>query len=163
MALSGKVTINPEHLQGGNGTLHRALELWSCRNGPVQYNTWQSVFFGLIRDHGYKDEGAVDGETSSQRQKRIRTEYNEIHLSIHGPDYLAAALLSQKSERETVEQGTRPEDNEGWTTGALVETGRGLETPPGLTPEKLGESPDWFLQDPEAEKAWDENSATHTE
>ena len=65
MALSGRIVINPEDLRDGNGTLRRALELWNSRRGPVQYNSWQSVYFSLIREHGYADESAIQGETPS--------------------------------------------------------------------------------------------------
>ncbi len=58
MASSGRVNINPEDLRDGDGTLRRGLELWSCRNGPVRNNQWQSVFFALIREHGLTDEEA---------------------------------------------------------------------------------------------------------
>ena len=78
MAQSGRVNINPEDLRGGNGTMRRALELWSCRHGPVQYNQWQSVYFALIREHGYVDEEAAVGELPSTRQGRIRGMFHEI-------------------------------------------------------------------------------------
>ena len=62
--------VDPDDLRDGNGTLRRALELWSCRNGPVQYNTWQSVFFAMIREHGIIDTEAVPDESKSERQLR---------------------------------------------------------------------------------------------
>ena len=49
MAMSGQVAINPEDLRDGDGTMRRALELWSARKGPVVYNQWQSVYFAIIR------------------------------------------------------------------------------------------------------------------
>ena len=58
----------------------------------MQYNVWQSVYFALIRDHGWSDEEAVVGESQSNRQRRIREMYNGIQQSLHGPDHLAAAL-----------------------------------------------------------------------
>ena len=99
MALSGRVIINPEDLRDGDGTLRRALELWSCRNGPVQYNKWQSVYFALIRDYGYADEETSMGEDPVLLQTRIRRMYREIQESIHGPDYRAEALLSARAQR----------------------------------------------------------------
>ena len=36
--------MSPDDLKDGDGTLRRALELWSCRNDPATYNQWQSVF-----------------------------------------------------------------------------------------------------------------------
>ena len=87
MASSGRVNVNPEDLRGGDGTMRRALELWSCRHGPVRYNQWQSVFFALIREHGVKDEGAVKKEPPSDKQARIRALYSEIQEATHGPDH----------------------------------------------------------------------------
>ena len=87
-----------------------ALSLWSSRNGPVQYNHWQSVYFSLIRDYGYADEEAGAGEDPVLRQARIRRLYREIQESIHGPDYRAEALLSArpKSRGLTVSEAIRP-------------------------------------------------------
>ena len=45
MASSDAVIVNPEHLDGGDGTLEMALLLWLSRNGPIVYNTFQSLFF----------------------------------------------------------------------------------------------------------------------
>ena len=100
MASSERATINPEDLRDGDGTLRRALELWSCRNGPVQYNQWQSVFFALVREYGVRDEEAFSGETQPEKQQRIREMFNEIQESLHGPDHLAAALLRRKGPRQ---------------------------------------------------------------
>jgi hypothetical protein len=49
MASSGKVVINIEDLRDGDGTLRRALELWSSRNDPVNYEQWRSLFSQLAR------------------------------------------------------------------------------------------------------------------
>ena len=56
MASSDKVVVNAEHIAEHGGSLKRAMELWSSRNGPVNYNTWQSLYFALLRDHGLTDE-----------------------------------------------------------------------------------------------------------
>ena len=48
---TGRVVIDPNDLSGGDGTLRMAMELWCAKKGPVKYNVWQSVYFGLIRDH----------------------------------------------------------------------------------------------------------------
>ena len=96
MALTGRAHINPEDLRDGNGTLRRALELWICRHGPIQYNQWQSLYFSLIREHNYKDEDAFPLESASARQQRIRAMFSEIQEAIHGPDHLAAALIAVK-------------------------------------------------------------------
>ena len=100
MAVSEKVTIDPEHLIGGDGTVSAALALWSSRNGPVKYNTWQSLFFKLIKD-GYRDETKVEGESSASRQGRIRKLYEDIQVELHGPDHKHLALISAIKEKET--------------------------------------------------------------
>ena len=92
MASSGRVVINPEDLRDGNGTLRRALELWSCRNGPVRYNEWQSVFFQLAKRADLSDEDAPEDESLSVKQRRVRELFNEIQEACHGPDHMAVAL-----------------------------------------------------------------------
>ncbi len=44
MAMSERVVINPAHLEGNDGTVAMAMQLWSSRNGPVKYNMWQSLY-----------------------------------------------------------------------------------------------------------------------
>ena len=92
MTSNEKTVVNPDHIQDHDGTVRGALQLWSCRNGPVQYNPWQSVYFALIRDHKIKDEGALLGETYADRASRVRKMYLEIQESLHGPDHMAEAL-----------------------------------------------------------------------
>ena len=69
MALTGRVHVNPEDLRDGNGTLRRALELWICRHGPIQYNQWQSLYFALLRN-GRTDEEAPEGPANPNRGTR---------------------------------------------------------------------------------------------
>jgi hypothetical protein len=108
MASSGKVTINAEHLNDGDGTLQRALELWSCRNGPVPYNYWQSVYFGLLRDHGYNDEYYAQRPAPGpvERQARVRSLWQEIQKEQHGDDHAAAALIRVKAAGQSI--GVKP-------------------------------------------------------
>ncbi len=63
MAPGGRVEIDPDDLQNGDGTLRLAMKLWCAKHGPVQYNAWQLVFFALMRDHGYVDLEAPEGES----------------------------------------------------------------------------------------------------
>ena len=95
MASSDKVVVNAEHIAEHGGSLKRAMELWSRRNGPVNDNTWQSLYFALLRDHGLIDEDVVAGEGQSDMQKRIRARYHEIQSEVHGPDHLAQSILAQ--------------------------------------------------------------------
>ena len=93
MASSERVVINPDHLLSGDGSLRTALWLWSSRNEPILLNKWQSLYFGLIRDHGYSDEEAAAGESAADRQVRMKRLYTEIQSEVHGQDHKAAALL----------------------------------------------------------------------
>ena len=77
MASTGKIQINLEHLRDGDGALGRDMELWSCRNGPAPYNKWQSVYFALLREHGYEDEywtqrRELSKDVPRERQERVR-------------------------------------------------------------------------------------------
>ena len=94
--------VNPDDLRDGDGTLRRALELWSCRNGAVQYNQWQSVFFAMQREHKIVDTEAYPGETQSERQKIISELHKEIQEQNYGPDHLAMALLRQRAEQGAI-------------------------------------------------------------
>ena len=92
MATSERVVINPDHLEGGDGTVAMALQLWSSRNGPVKYNVWQSLYFQLCRD-GYVDATAPgEAEDQAQRQTRIRALQAQIQEELHGPDHMAQAI-----------------------------------------------------------------------
>ena len=57
-----KVVINPDDLHGTDGTVLTGLRLWSSRNGPVTFQTWQSVYFGLKREFDANDEGRYDAD-----------------------------------------------------------------------------------------------------
>ena len=92
MASSGQVVVNPDHLDGGDGTIGMALQLWSSRNGPVVYNKWQSLYF-LFRRQGYTD--ADEPENQKGKAARIRSLYKEIQEQLHGPDHMAQAILAE--------------------------------------------------------------------
>ena len=87
MATSERVEIDPDHLEGGDGSVAVALQLWSSRNGPVKYNKWQSLYFTLIR-RGYEDRTApfwpetAVGETQQEKQKRIREMYVAVQMAL---------------------------------------------------------------------------------
>ena len=106
MTSSEKMTVNPEHLRGNDGTVRNALELWSSRNGPIGYNPWVSLYWSLLRDHGLTDQGgnyeAVRKEMDRQdRARRIQQYYTEIHEEVHGPDFKAQAILARDRARRT--------------------------------------------------------------
>ena len=84
-----RVVVDASHLEGGDGTLLTGLRLWSASNPAVNYNPWQSLFFGLIRDFKLKDTEAQPGESLEERQSRIWSSWNLIQGEIHGPDHAA--------------------------------------------------------------------------
>ena len=138
MASSDKVVVNAEHIAEHGGSLKRAMELWSSRNGPVNYNTWQSLYFALLRDHGLIDEDVVAGESQSDMQKRIRARYHEIQSEVHGPDHLAQSILAQaKRNAEGKEDAGLPAVDIG--TSADAGESRGRATAP-ILPGRAGES-----------------------
>ena len=59
MASSEKVVMNLEDFEGSDGTVRHAMDIWSARRGPIKYNQWQSLYFGLVRS-GFKDSEAVE-------------------------------------------------------------------------------------------------------
>ena len=183
MASSGKVVIDPEHVKDGDGTLRTALQLWCCRNGPVQFNQWQSAFFALARMPGLTDEETSAGESLSTKQKRIRDMYDEIQGAIYGSDHKAAALLKVRASTEPA-IGSEVAPFQGLQEQSLPAAGQvpGRVAAQGLpsrvaeeyvmatpsseqaqTPEIADGSPDRFLHLPGAEDAWEEEAATHTE
>ena len=85
------VVVNPDHLYGADNTVKMALQFWSSRNDPVTYNTWQSLYFQLLRA-GYEDDEEEQGETPQDRQGRIKDLYKEIQTEVHGPDHQASAM-----------------------------------------------------------------------
>ena len=111
-----------------------ALKLWSYRNPPVQYNEFQSLYFKACRED-YTDEDAVEGESLSDRQSRMRAMYAEIQGQAHGPNYLALAFTranAAKARRlkEAVAAGAAPARprEAAAATAATTATGLGQRT-----------------------------------
>ena len=95
-----KVVLNPEHIQGCEGSIQSAMEFWSARNGPTVYNVWQSLYWQLCKRPELIDEGKSEGEAPAGRQRRIRALYNEVQEKLHGPEHMADALLTQRRLKE---------------------------------------------------------------
>ena len=91
MAKSGvdTVEIDPVELFGTD-TMKGALTVWCQRNGPCNYNKWQSLYFGLLHE-GWKDvfEGSDQPQDSKDRQRRIKQLYEEVHVEQHGTEWKA--------------------------------------------------------------------------
>ena len=89
MAFSGMADIDQLSIQGSDGTVRGALNVWSSRNGPPAYNQWQSAYFYLTRSivqFGLTDPEAMPGESLSDRQTRLRAWYDEDMTEMYGPD-----------------------------------------------------------------------------
>ena len=107
MASIGRVKIDPEHLRDGDGTVLRAMELWSARNGPVNYNYWQSIYFQLVKPpYGLKDILATSSrmydprpvpanESAKEKQTRLQRMHEEVQFDLYGPDHRAQALRNK--------------------------------------------------------------------
>ena len=67
--LSGGQAITSESVQGGDGSITKALELWSSRNDPIDFNDWQKLYWALVK-LGFP-EGSISEETRGQRAQRI--------------------------------------------------------------------------------------------
>jgi hypothetical protein len=62
-----------------------------------------SAFFAMTRDYGIRDTEAPLNEGPSDKQKRIKAMYEEVQLTLHGPDHKALAVL-RDSERPSARQ-----------------------------------------------------------
>ena len=125
MASSEKVVMNLEDFEGSDGTVRHAMDIWSARRGPINYNQWQSLYFGLVRS-GFKDTEAVEDEGQSALQDRIRRMYRDIQSEHHGSDHAVQATI----ESRPMSPAECP-----WITASL---GRGLcALPPGSARQSL--------------------------
>ena len=84
MASKERVTVDEDDIAGHDGDVDSAMRLWLGINGPVHYNQWQSLYFGLIREFQLEDKDMPDGETRGQLQLRLRRLHKECHLEIIG-------------------------------------------------------------------------------
>ena len=100
MAGSGRIRIDLSQLQSGDGLLKTTLDLWLAQNGPVKYNSFMSVYFGLIREHGYSDEMAPPEEGPSAKQTRLKALYNEMQSNLYGAKHVQEAVLREVERRK---------------------------------------------------------------
>ena len=96
---SQKVKITQEDVRGHDGTLSSAATMWMCRNGPIVYNKFQSLYYGLLR-MGFEDQDKVLGETTKEAQSRLKMMWDELSTEVHGSDYLAEAMQLVAKEKE---------------------------------------------------------------
>ena len=66
LAPSGqKITIDPEDVKEADD-LVGALYMWSTKNGPILYQQWQSLFFGLKREFKLEDMEMPEKEVNNE-------------------------------------------------------------------------------------------------
>ena len=102
MASSTKVVVDPEHLEGGDGTLRMALSMWSTRNDPITYNQFQALYFELCRGKDYPDDEAPPGESQADRQLRMKSLFDDVQSQAHGPGYLELAMASASKKAKEI-------------------------------------------------------------
>ena len=69
----GKAVITKEEIEGHENSLHKAMRIWAARRGaPCMYQTWQSLYYALIREHEFVDEETVSGEGKQGVSSRIK-------------------------------------------------------------------------------------------
>ena len=162
MAAGLKAEVEASDIEGHDGTLETALVAWTGNRGPVVYNKWQSAYFRLLREWGFVDEKAPQGEDPTARQKRMLVYYDEMQTDMFGSDHRVQATKRQRSS------GAQNQQDGGGPAPALQVAVRPEDQPERheiYTPKQLEneiesqaeeESPEWLLAMPEAERAWEE-------
>ena len=69
VTLSGGQAITSESVQGGDGSITKALELWSSRNEPIDFNDWQKLYWALVK-LGFQEVSPPE-DTRGQRAQKI--------------------------------------------------------------------------------------------
>ena len=69
------LALTVEEAAQAHGSVRAAVKIWSSRQDHFGYNDWQGAYFAFCKMPGYTDEGAVEGETQTQRQARMKEMY----------------------------------------------------------------------------------------
>ena len=101
------VVVNPDHLEGGDGSVRMAMHLWSGENDAVLYNDWQSVYWQLRR-MGYTDPEQTQQESQQAFHDRLKEWYKDIQSSVHGDGFKMLAVQSAQRKQEKSALGGRP-------------------------------------------------------
>ena len=128
--------LNPDDIQDHDGTMSNALQLWSARNGPVDYNTWQGAYFAIRRHDGGRivDTEAAVNEEMGLLQARIRRMYREIQEELHGPGWMADVVLAKRQRVERAQAAARASAAAGVPPMVPEATGEPREPGPPLPP-----------------------------
>ena len=67
MAAPERANVTQQMIEGNDGTLRGALEVWVAETGPKIYNQWQSAWHQLVRPPwNYADNQRPPNETQAQ-------------------------------------------------------------------------------------------------
>ena len=147
MAGTGKVVVTDADISEEDETVEQALYTWSTlQTEPCRYNVWQSVYFQL-KNLGYPDANAPEGESMRRRQNRLKKMYQEIQLEVHGKvlDSLKIVEDTEDPPARSVEQPLGP---------AVYEMDGGDTPRDQVNDERF--SPDRDLAIPAVSQAWEE-------
>ena len=93
---SSMPVVTDSSIEGHDGTLYSALEIWLGNHGPVTYNPFQSVFYSLRRRDDLLD--MVGEESQAERQARMSQWYRDIQTALFGPDFVRLASEKERAE-----------------------------------------------------------------
>lgn len=96
----GKAVITKADIEGHENSLHKAMRIWTARRGaPCMYQTWQSVYYALIREHEFVDEEAVPSEGKQGVSARIKDKYETVMLEMFGPNFRVDAAKANREQQ----------------------------------------------------------------
>ena len=109
-----KVTISAEELEAfgvsdDDKDLAHVMDQWALAEGPFLYNRWQSLYFHLLRDHGFVDPDAPEDEPPRERQTRLKASYSAKLEEIHGPEWKRLVAEAAKARRQESARSAPPE------------------------------------------------------
>ena len=76
--------VADEDIDGADGDVMVAMEMWVRKRGPVTIQRFQAVYWALCRRPDYEDYDTPDGEVIVERHRRVRDQYELIQSAIYG-------------------------------------------------------------------------------
>ena len=87
MSSGQKVEIAPEDIEGHDGTIESAMEVWTQRRGRINFNQWQSLYYGLKRmGLSVRDLAPDEYDSPQRRGQRIKLAYVEVQGDLPQPE-----------------------------------------------------------------------------
>ena len=181
------VTLDEADVEGHEGTVESALKCWSIKNGPVNYNDWQSLYFWVLR---MGLQGRVRQSNSAEAkaavQKEMQRLYKEIHEECHGKEYRSKLVRLSKPRSAKPASFGKTKSSEPFAADTsdigevrsprdMADFSRGdypqhveISTPPEAAEESDGsslmfDSPDRLLRDQDARAVWEPDEAEESE